>query len=66
MGVFNSLRVKLVIGLVPSNEGKNSSSWREFENMACSMEEAGEKEKLAGSTMLLATYTSTVEAILYK
>ena len=37
-----------------------------FKNLVCSVEEAGEKGMLTGSTVLLATDNSVVEAALYK
>ena len=54
------------IGTWSSIEENNSSNWREFENLVCTVEEAGKKGMLSGSTVLLATDNSTVEAALYK
>ena len=54
------------IGTWSSSEKENSSNWREFENLVYTVEEAGRKGMLTGSTVLLATENSVVEAALYK
>ena len=55
-----------IIGTSGSQENKNSSNWREFENLVSSMEDSGNEKLLSGATILLATDNSTVEASIYK
>ena len=59
-------KVKYRIGTWSSAEDSNSSNWREFENLVCEVEEAGEKGWLNESTVLIATDNKVVEACLYK
>ena len=59
-------KVKYRIGTWSSEEDKNSSNWREFENLVCEVEKAGEKGWLSNSTVLIATDNKVVEACLYK
>ena len=54
-------KVKYRIGTWSSEEDKNSSNWREFENLVCAVEEAGEEGKLKGATVILATDNEVVE-----
>ena len=54
------------IGTWSSNEDKNSSNWREFENLVCEVEQAGEKGWLGASTVIVGTDNQVVESALYK
>ena len=54
------------IGTWSSSEDKNSSNWREFENLVCEVEQAAEKGWLDNNNIILATDNQVVEASLYK
>ena len=54
------------IGTWSSGEDENSSNWREFENLVCEVEEAGEKGWLTGGLLILATDNQVVESALHK
>ena len=58
--------IKYRIGTWSSKEENNSSNWREFENLVCEVEKAGEQGWLNSSTLLLATDNQVVESCLYK
>ena len=58
--------VKYRIGTWSNKEDQNSSNWREFENLVCEFEQAGEKGWLKNSLLLLATDNQVVESCLYK
>ena len=58
--------VKYRIGTWSNKEDQNSSNWREFENLVCEVEQAGEKGWLSNSLLLLATDNQVVESCLYK
>ena len=48
-------KIRYRIGTWSSTEDSNSSNWREFENLVCEVEEAGEKGWLTGGMVVLAT-----------
>ena len=59
-------KIKYRIGTWSSNEDKNSSNWREFENLVCEVKQAGERGWLEATTVVLATDNQVVEACLHK
>ena len=54
------------IGTWSSEEDQNSSNWREFENLVCEVEYAGEQGWLNNSSILFATDNEVGESCLYK
>ena len=52
------------IGTWSSTDDKNSSNWREFENLVCEVEQAGDKGWLRNSTVIVATDNQVVESTL--
>ena len=54
------------IGTWSSKEENNSSNWREFENLVCEVEKAGDQGWLNESILLMATDNQVVESCLYK
>ena len=64
--LFLKGKVYYRIGVWGSEEQKNSSNWREFENLVAGMEESGKKGWLNGSIVVLATDNIVVERALYK
>lgn len=59
-------KINYKIGTWSSSEDKNSSNWREFENLVDEVEYSANKGWLKDSTVLLATDNQVVEACLYK
>ena len=69
-GFGNSLliqgEVRYRIGVWGSDESKNSSNWRELENLVQSMEKIGKQGWLAGTIVMLATDNEVAERAFYK
>ena len=64
--LLRKVKIHYPIGTWSSSEDSNTSNWREFENLLCDIEEAGNKCCLTGSTIVLATDNLVVEAAMYK
>ena len=54
------------IGTWSSAEDKNSSNWREFENLVCEVEHEAKRGNLVGSYVFLGMDNEVVESSLFK